>query len=654
MLNMKKTILLSAILLTATTLVGQETIRNSYPSPALESADCFFQDCQPFHDRIQFAHLTVPEDYKNPDGRLLRLAIVIIKSANGNPEPDPVIHLSGGPGGKSISIDRINAFKNHPFGQNRDLILMDFRGIGFSEPAFCPELQEALIQTIALNLTPSEATERTIKHYSDCFDKLITEGINLSKYNSAAVVKDLERLRIALDLEQWNLWGISYGTRVAQTYLRDFPGSVRCAIMDSPVPMGYAMWGEQTRTYHRSLTAFFDACKNSPECKDAFPDLEERFYSAMNSLKENPLKFKDKNAPDGFVNYNFYNMHLIVQQLLYIPAFYPVLPWLIKGIENKNKDIFKNLSPQFDDRILNYSDAMFVTVLKYDNGLILSDFYSEPDDPLHDALNYFDNVILMMKLIGFITQDSLEALPVFSEKPSLILVGSLDPITPPFYAHILKQSLPNSYLFEFPGRGHGPTRDTECAKRIGFDFLNDPFTDPEFDFMAEMEANPINWMVKMYYNPRIAALGQQMLIEKRWYLIGGALLLVLGFILSMVVLLVKLFHKRKKPVSSQIKIRNSITRLSAFLAIFLLGGLSWFMTKSINDIGPLFLMGLVKEAGPVFYLSFAVLAGTLLSCVWYFRTLRGAKSGGKVLYGLLCISLLWFSVLIFQYQLFPN
>jgi hypothetical protein len=158
----------------------------------------------------------------------------------------------------------------------------------------------------------------------------------------------------------------------------------------------------------------------------------------------------------------------------------------------------------------------------------------------------------------------------------------------------------------------------------------------------------------MYYNPRIATLGQQMLIEKRWYLIGVALVLVLNFIVSIVAALVKLFHKRKKPLSSHIKIRNFITRFSAFLAIFLFGSLGWFMTKSINDIGPLFLMGLVKEAGPVFYLSFAVLAGTLLSCVWYFWTLRGAKSGGKVLYGLLCISLLWFSVLIFQYQLFPN
>lgn len=623
--------------------------------PELEFSDCFLENCQSFKDdpRIQFAFLTVPEDHENPDGRLLKLAIVFIKSANGNPEPDPVIYLTGGPGGKALTTGRVNAFKNHPFSQNRDIILMDFRGIGFSEPAFCPEFQEALIQVITLNLTPSEATERTIIHLSDCFNKLIAEGINLSKYNSAEVVKDLEMLRITLDVEQWNLWGISYGTRVAQTYLRDFPESVRCAIMDSPVPMGYAFWGEQTRTYQRSLTAFFDACKDSPECRDAFPDLEERFYSAMNSLKENPLTFKYKNAPDGLVHYNFYNIHLVVQQLLYDPAFYPLIPWLIKGIEERNEEVFKNLSPQFENRVLNFSDAMFVTVLKYDNGLILSDYNSEPDDPLHDALNYFDNVIHMMKQIDFIAQDSLEALPVFSEKPSLILVGSLDPITPPFYAHFLKQSLTNSFLFEFSGRGHGLSRDTECAKSIGVNFLNDPFVEPEFDCMAEMEADPIQWMTKMYYNPRIATLGQQMLIEKRWSLVGGVAVLALSFIISIVAALINLLKKNRNLPNAQVRIRNIITRISALLAILLFSGLIWFIVKTGNNHGPLLLVGLVNDARAVLYLSFFVIAGTLLSWFFYIRSLKHTSSGGKILYVLLCVSLLWCSVLIFHFQLFP-
>jgi pimeloyl-ACP methyl ester carboxylesterase len=647
---MKETLLYILLAVFSTLQISAEVFK-----PVLEFSDCFLENCQSFKDdpKIQFAFLTVPEDHENPDGRLLKLAIVFIKSANGNPESDPVIHLSGGPGGKSISIDRINAFKNHPFSQNRDLIFIDFRGIGFSEPAFCPELQEGILQVLFLNLFPYEATEITIKHFSDCFVKLKAEGINLSKYNSAAVVKDLEMLRIALDIEQWNLWGISYGTRVAQTYLRDFPESVRCVIMDSPVPMGYATWGEETRNYQNSLSAFFNACKESPECNNAFPDMEGRFYHAMHSLKENPISFKYKNGPDGLVHYNFYNIHVVIQQFLYNPAYYPLIPWLIKGIEEKSEDIFKNLTPQFEDIILNFSDAMLVTVCKYDNGLILSDYKLEPNDPLHDALNYFDNFVLMMKQIDFISQDSLEALPVISEKPSLILTGSIDPITPPIYAHFLKQSLPNSFLFEFPGRGHGLTRNTECAKSIGFNFLNDPFVEPEFDCMAEMEADPIQWVTKMYYNPRIATLGQQMLIEKRWSLVGGIAVLALSFIISIVAALINLFKNSRNLPNLQVRIRNIITRISALLAILLLSGLVWFIVKTGNNHGPLLLVGLVNDARAVLYLSFFVIAGTLLSWFFYIRSLKRTSSGGKILYVLLCVSLLWCSVLILHFQLFP-
>jgi len=441
---------------------------------------------------------------------------------------------------------------------------------------------------------------------------------------------------------------------VAQTYLRDFPEAVWSAIMDSPVPMGYAMWGEQVKYYSISLAAFFNACTESPECTAAFPDLEERFYHVMESLKEKPLVFGHVKAPDGIATYNFHDMHLIIQQLLYIPEFYPAIPWLIKGIEKRDAEIFINLSPRFESQLYNNSDAMWVTVLKYDNGLILSDFETSPGDPLHHALNYIDNVIHMVKRIDFITQDTLETQAVISDIPSLIFSGSIDPITPPFYGQILKESLKQSFLFEFPGRGHGLTRNTECAKNIALDFLNNPYSEPEANCIAEMEANPIPWVTKMYYNPRIATLAQQMFVEKRWHLHGGAVLLVLTFMISVIAALVRLFRKKRKQTIPQIRIRNIFTRLSALFAILLLASLGWFIVKTGNEHGPLLLIGLIKEATTVFYLSFFVLAGTLFSWVWYIRTLKHSSTGGKILYGLLSISLLWCSVLIFQFQLFPN
>jgi pimeloyl-ACP methyl ester carboxylesterase len=645
------------ILLTANTLFGQSnSIETTFYSPALEFTDCFLEDCGSFFDdsRIQYAYLTIPEDYEYPEGRKLRLAVIIIKASGEKPEADPLIYLHGGPGAKAILNGRINAFRAHPFGENRDIILTDFRGIGLSEPAFCPEIQEEIGKVVILNLTPAEATDKTIKIFEECFDRLRSEGINLNMYNTAMVVKDLEMLRIAMGVHQWYLWGISYGTRVAQTYLRDFPEAVRCVIMDSPVPMGYPATGEETKSYQRSLNAFFDACKENPECIKAFPELEERFYRAMVSLKENPAVFYYEKAPDGLAALNFHDMHLIIQQLLYMPEFYPSIPWLIKGIEQRDVEIFKNMIPEFESKVYNMSDAMYVTVLKYDNGLILSDFESSPTDPLHHALNYFDNVIHMVKRIDFITQDTLETQAVISDIPSLILSGSIDPITPPFYAQVLKESLRQSFLFEFTGRGHELTLDTDCAKNIAKDFLNNPYSEPEVDCITEMEANPIQWVTKLYYNPRIAAFAHKMLVQKKWNLVVGPVILFLSFIVSIIAALINLFRKKKKPTIPQIRNRNIIARLSALVSIFLIAGLGWFIMKTGNEHGPLLLMGLIKEATPVFYLSFFVLAGTVLSWVWYIRALKHSSTGGKILYGLMNVSLLWFSVLIFQFQLFPN
>jgi hypothetical protein len=284
----------------------------------------------------------------------------------------------------------------------------------------------------------------------------------------------------------------------------------------------------------------------------------------------------------------------------------------------------------------------------------LSDFETSPTDPLHHALNYIDNVIHMVKRIDFIAQDTLETQAVISDIPSLILSGSIDPITPPFYGQILKESLKQSFLFEFPGRGHGLTRNTECAKNIALDFLNNPYSEPEADCITEMEANPIPWVTKMYYNPRIATLAQRMFVEKRWSLLGGATLLILTFMVSIIIALINLFRKKNKPAFSQLRIRNLITRLSALFAILLLAGLGWFIMKTDNEHGPLLLMGLVKDATPIIYISFIVLAGTLLSWVWYIRALKHSSTVGKILYGLLSVSLLWCSVLIFQFQIFPN
>jgi pimeloyl-ACP methyl ester carboxylesterase len=623
--------------------------------PAIEFTGCFLEDCTPFANdaSLQYAYLTVPEDYSRPEGRSLRLAVMVIKSSSGNSLPDPIIYLRGGPGYTVFLKDLINMFLTHPLRQNRDIIILDFRGIGLSEPAFVPEHQTNLVNLILSDLTPEKATEKHLIHLEESFGTLLDKGVNLNMYNSAAVVKDLELLRKSMGIDQWNLWGISYGTRVAQTYMRDFPQAVRCAIMDSPVPMGYPSTGEEIVLYRNSLNRFFASCNDNPGCNSAFPELEKRFYSAMESLKSNPVVFPYYNAPGGTACLNFQDVHLIFQQLLYEPRFYPLIPWLVKAVEDRNTMVFKNLFQLMESEFYTYSEVMYLTVMKYDGGLSMNDYKIPVDDPLRNALNYFDNRDHMLQRIDYMIQDTLEALPVISNIPSLILAGSIDPVTPPAYAQILQKSFTQSYLFEFPGRGHGLTRNTDCAKKMAVDFVNNPAVIPDSECITTTAASAISWVNGIYQNARMVSLTNQLLVQKQWIHMAGAALLLISFLISTGVVMISFFHKKDIHAVTQLRNRNLITSLTTMVSLFFIAGVVWFIIKTVNTSGPLLIAGLSGDAAPLFFVSIIVLAGTILSWFMYFRSLRQSSAGGKIIYGLMNLSLLWVCVLIIQFQLFP-
>ena len=495
------------------------------------------------NNRIEFRYLNVPEDYNNPKGKTLRLAVLIIKAVTDKPFPDPVVFLSGGPGAKAILEGNITTFLNHRFGLSRDIILMDFRGIGYSEPAFCPDIQEEIRSVIIADYTPSEATQKTLAIFERCFQTLAENNLSIEKYSSAMVAKDLDSLRKELKIEQWNLWGVSYGTRLAQTYIRDFPEPVRSVIFDSPVPMGYRFWGEQTLSYQKSLSAFFEAWNQNQDCQKTFPDLEEKFYNALELLRDEPISFKYENAPGRIGYFNFQDVHLLFHQFLYSPVFYPALPWIIESLEKKEYGFLEILAPGMAEKLHNQSDAMFVTVLKNDNDHILSDFKTSPSDPLHNALNYFDNLTHMIQQMDYVKTDSIEARAVYSEIPGLILSGSFDPITAPYHARILKESFPNSYFIEFPGEGHALSFSKSQAIVTCAEFLDNLTGIPDTTFLEEMKVKPVNWVTELYFNPKVFKFGYHLLTEKRWYMLIGTGLLFMTTAIGLFTLFLKYIRK---------------------------------------------------------------------------------------------------------------
>src|SRR5690554_4061770 len=101
-------------------------------APAYERADCRFE--VPPGANVECGFLTVPERRDRPNGRSIRLHVAIYRSHAATPAPDPVVYLEGGPGGDALkSVSLGFARRIFPFLQERDFIVFDQRGTGFSE-----------------------------------------------------------------------------------------------------------------------------------------------------------------------------------------------------------------------------------------------------------------------------------------------------------------------------------------------------------------------------------------------------------------------------------------------------------------------------------------------------------------------------------------
>ena len=202
--------------------------------PRLESTPCSSFD---LHDEnAECGFLIVPENRDDPESRTLRLAVAILKSRSAEPQPDPVIYLHGGPGGSAIAD--ASGWLDHPLRDDRDFILLDQRVTGFSEPELCPELSKDDMTVMARDLSAEEATAERLALSLACRDELLSEGVDLASYNSDASSADLSDLRRVLGYDSWNVYGISYGTKLALTTMRNAPEGIRSVVLDSAYPPG--------------------------------------------------------------------------------------------------------------------------------------------------------------------------------------------------------------------------------------------------------------------------------------------------------------------------------------------------------------------------------------------------------------------------------
>lgn len=476
-------------------------VPTSTPKERYRSITCQFD--VPTGYVVQCGYLTVKENRLDPDSGYIRLAVTVIKSPNPRPKADPIVYLEGGPGGSILKIaSRVFDGFLGPFTEERDVILFDQRGVGRSEPALdCPQYNAALRQSVEQDLRRESLAALMLDATKRCHDALVAQNIDLSGYTSAESAQDLRELREALGYDEWNLYGISYGTRLALEVMRDAPEGLRSVILDSSYPPEADLYTEIIPNAKRAFDTLFAGCAADDLCASAYPNLESVFYDLVEQLNEHPAemevvnqgtgqKIQAKMSGDMLMGSTFSALY-DASTIPYLPAvFYEAHDGYLDILEPLLGDLFfrydrtslgMHYSVQCAEEVpFSSREAFEASAAKYPNIRHAFD-----TNPIFDICDIWDVQ----------PRDEKENEPIDSDIPTLVLAGEYDPITPPSWGAEVADHLSRGYYFTFPGLGHGASVSDYCPFTILYEFLENPSAAPDGSCIGSMtgpqfEINP--------------------------------------------------------------------------------------------------------------------------------------------------------------------
>lgn len=445
---------------------------------------------------VDCGYLVVPENRNKPNPRPIRLAVAIFHPEGGATRPDAVIYLSGGPGGSVLEGVQyeFDATFGPVLATGRDLILFDQRGVGRSEPALdCPEMNTLTREILDREyegqmLTDGEILDLLIAGFERCAADL-RQRADLSAYHSASSAADVAALRQILGYEQVNLWGASYGTRLALTVMRDHLEGIRSVVLDSVYPPDADLYVEGPENAGRAFDRLFASCEENTVCREAYPNLESVFDETVATLNAEPVTrtitdtLTGESYPavltgDGLVG--------LVFQILYDSELRLMLPQLIYDAHTRDFTALDRFRGALLARTPTTSRGMMFSVQCREE----IPFSSEADFETALAEHPEISGLYVHAAAGMLSYrvcehwgageaPLVENKPVTSTIPTLIMTGEFDPITPPRWGEQAAESLSQSYVFEYPRVGHGASFVAGCPREMFLAFLDDPSVAPD-------------------------------------------------------------------------------------------------------------------------------------------------------------------------------
>jgi pimeloyl-ACP methyl ester carboxylesterase len=418
------------------------------------------------------ADYDVAENPEQPDGRHIKLHLAVVRAQADQADPDLVVMLAGGPG-EAATESFANTQSYSDVLKHHNVLLLDQRGTGHSHPLLCDKAAEAA-KARGQGSEGTSDTDAQRERVASCL-KEVGENADPRYYTTTIAVGDLETVRQALGGAQLDLIGVSYGTRMAQQYLKRHPDAVRSVVLDSPVPNPLILVTDWAGNLESALKQIFDGCVATPACRQAYGDPMRTLRELRAGLRGNPheVSFRDPGTYET-VSQRLTEIALarVVRLFAYSPETAALLPLTIDAAARGK------LGPLLgQDRLLtqDLSNAL-------DNAMAMSVICSEDADQVQERSEDADTVL------GNLLVDSLKAqcsvwphgaMPedfhsqLVSDKPVLILSGALDPVTPPRYGAEIARGLSRARQLVLAGQGHGISI-RGCMPKLVAQFIDDP------------------------------------------------------------------------------------------------------------------------------------------------------------------------------------
>lgn len=463
------------------------------PAPNIEGAEAL-----DFPPEVRCGYLTVPEDRSEPDGRQIRVFVMRAPATSDDPKPDPLVMFAGGPGGAGSF--ELSSKVEEGLNSDREVIFVDQRGTHHADPLFnCTESEQAINDAISIPFLSDEATASDIAALESCVSRWRDAGVDPGAYNTAENAADFADLRIALGIDEWNVYGVSYGSRLALSYLRDHPEGIRSVVLDSVSPPNVNIAEDWWSAPASSFRGIFAACAAQPACATAYPNLEADFFATVNRLAQTPEVVQATDASGQPITVN-------------IDPF----PFLYAMIMASERGDASGVPKMIDDMANGDTASTVEAMLALQTpdfflglggwGLAMTIFCGESANLTTEAayLARSKEVLPEFPEVVFSVQPKQGRLfdqcpvwdvparpdlgePAVSDVDVLLMEGMFDAATAPAWVDAVTPHLANVQVVEFPFTGHDVLDKSQCAKDLTKAFLNDPAAPVDGSCAAEIE-----------------------------------------------------------------------------------------------------------------------------------------------------------------------